>query len=92
MLGHQAQWAKETELRELRDEIKKMESEWMRPTVQFEEPGEDAKPEDCKMEVYGGADSHNKLDMRKKYITKQLRKIEDFNKMDEEAKHFQKEK
>ena len=37
------------------------------PSVQFEDIGEDAKPDDdCKMEVEGEADSRKKLEMRKK--------------------------
>ena len=51
--------------------------------VQFEEPVEDAKPdEDCKMEVDGEADSCKKLEMRKQEITKELRENEDFKNMD----------
>ena len=62
-LAYRVQWPRETDVREFRDKVGKMDTEWKKPTVQFEDPGEEAKPdEDCKMEV----DSRKKLDMRKK--------------------------
>ena len=49
---HRALWAKATELRELRDKVRKMENEWKKTAVHCEEQEEDAKPEeDGKMDV-----------------------------------------
>ena len=68
-------WAKDTGLRELRDRAKKMKNEWKRRVVQFEEPVEEAKPdEDCKMEMDGDADSRRKLDLRKKKRSRNRKK------------------
>ena len=66
-----AQWAKETELRELRDEIGELKSDGRKPVVQFEDPGEHAKPGE-------GGSGCKKLEMRIKEMTKELGKIEDF--------------
>ena len=61
--------------------------------MQFEEPGEDTKPDEhCKMEVDDEADSRKRLDVRKKELTKEVRKIEDFKNMDKDLKKDQKEK
>ena len=47
-----AQWAKETELRELRVEVWRLKSAGKTPAVQSEETSEEVKTEeDCKMEV-----------------------------------------
>ena len=57
--------------------------------MQFEEAGEDG---DCKVEVDSAADSRKKLDLRKRVITKQLRKIEDFTDLHEDFVEGQKGK
>ena len=83
-LAYKAQWAEEAELRELREENQRLKSEFRMPAVQFEETRELARPdEDCRMEVHSEADSREKLDMRKKEITKHLRNIEEFWDLDE---------
>ena len=52
MLACKAQWAKYAELRELCDNVKKVENEWKKPAVQFEEAGEETEPdEDWQVEV-----------------------------------------
>ena len=49
MLAHKAQWAIEAELRELREENKRLKSEGKKQAVQLEETSVEAKPdEDCK--------------------------------------------
>ena len=58
-------------------------------SVQFEEPGEDAKLDDCRTEV-DGEDSREQPHMRKE-ITKELRKVGDFKNMDEDSKKGPKE-
>ena len=76
---YKAQWAKETELRELREEVRRLKSASKTPAVQSEETGEEVKTEeDCKMEVDSEAESRQKLDQRKRQIAKQLRKFEEF--------------
>ena len=72
---------------ELSDEIKKLHSEGEKPAVQFEDPREHVQPnEDCMMAVDGEADRRKKLKMRKKKkITKELRKIEDFKNIREKS-------
>ena len=45
-------FAKDTELRELQEKARRLESDRKKPAVQFETPGNDSKPdEDSKMEV-----------------------------------------
>ena len=44
VLAHRVSSAKERELRELRDKVKKLENERKKPVVHFEEQEEDAKP------------------------------------------------
>ena len=64
-----AQWAKDIELRELREEVRRLKSEGKKPAVQFEGTSEEVKPEeDCKNEVDSEAASHKKLDQRKKQL------------------------
>ena len=62
MLAFKVQRAESTELRELREEIKKNNSKVkarsQQCSVRIEKPDED-----CKMEVDGEADSRKKLDM-----------------------------
>ena len=58
---------KEAELPVLRDQVNNMTNEWKQPPVQFEEAGDETKPdEDCKVEVDGEADSRRKLDLRER--------------------------
>ena len=53
----------------MRDKVKKMENEWKKPAVQFEEAGEETKPdEDCMLEVDSEADSRKKLELRRSTI------------------------
>ena len=61
----------------MRDKSKHSMSKGKKPSVKFEDPGEDAKQdEDCKMEVDGDADSRKKNE-----TTNELRKIGDFKKI-----------
>ena len=93
MLAHNAQCAKEAELRELCEEIKKMENERKRPAVQFDEPGEEAKPhEGCNVEVDGEADICKKLHTRKKRSSNSIVKIEQFKDVVEDFAEKPKEK
>ena len=49
MSAHKAKLAKDTELRELREEAGRLKHEGTTPAVQFEQPGKNGKL--CKMEV-----------------------------------------
>ena len=60
--------------------------------MQFEEPGDDAKmDEDCKKEVDKEANRRKKLQMRKKDITKETRKLDGIKIMDEASQKVPKD-
>ena len=81
---YKAQRAKEAELFEFCEEVKKLKSEGQKAAVCFEEINEEVKPdEDCKMEVDSEAESRKKLHQREREVAKQLRKIEEFTDLDE---------
>ena len=70
MVAFSAHLATHTELRELREEVRKLKSDGGKPAVQFEEPGDDTKPDDDRnMDVDEEADSREKLEMRMKEKT-----------------------
>ena len=78
VLAYEAQWAEETELRELREENQRLKNEGEKPSVQFEEPSEEVMcEEDEKMKVASDLNSKKKKDQRKREIVKQLRKIDE---------------
>ena len=58
MLACREQLASDAGLRELREEVRTLKNESRQQAVQFQEPGDETKPdEDCKMEVDDEADS-----------------------------------
>ena len=93
MLARKVHWAKETGLRELREEVKRLKKEGKTSFVQFEGAGEGGRfEEEGKMDVDEEVDSKKKLDQRKKELQKQLRNIEKFTDVLQEVGDVLKEK
>ena len=79
VLACEAQVDRETELRELRKENKRLENEGRNLSVQGGQASEEVRcEEDEKIEVDGEVDSKKKLDQRKRELVKQMRKIDEF--------------
>ena len=79
VLAHKAQWATQTELRELRDKVKWFEGERRKQWVQGKPTCADGTSGECeKLEVDEEFDSKKKSDQRKKELVLQLRRIGEF--------------